>query len=98
MGSCARRAHVLNGPRLEQQAACIGTDQRLFFPERRTADAVAEAKAICARCPVRGSCLLDALAGVRHPYDQARLETPGVAGGMTTAERRALRKTDRVAA
>jgi hypothetical protein len=92
-------AHVfVSVPAWQAHAACVGADARLFFPDRETKETTAEAKAFCARCSVRASCLLDALAGIPHPYDSVRLETPGVAGGMTTVERRALGKTDLAAA
>jgi hypothetical protein len=41
-------------------AACRGTDACLFFPEPGQSDA--QAKAICAVCPVRAECLAVALA------------------------------------
>jgi WhiB family transcriptional regulator, redox-sensing transcriptional regulator len=65
-------------------AACRDEDPELFFPisevgpgARQTADA----KAVCARCPVREQCLRYALDnGLDH----------GIFGGTTEAERRAL--------
>jgi WhiB family redox-sensing transcriptional regulator len=70
------------------KAACRGLDGELFFPVAGEATAifeaqVAEAKAVCARCPVRAECLAEAL------------ETPntvGVWGGTTDGERAALRR------
>lgn len=78
------------------RAACIDEDPMLFYPEdapRRDAAALAEeAKAICARCPVRTNCLEAELrketgttgrplsAGFRH----------GIRGGLDGDERRAL--------
>jgi WhiB family transcriptional regulator, redox-sensing transcriptional regulator len=65
------------------RAACRGTpDPGLFFPVG-TGSAAAEeaekAKAVCARCPVRISCLAYALS-TRQQY--------GVWGGATEQERR----------
>jgi WhiB family transcriptional regulator, redox-sensing transcriptional regulator len=65
-------------------AACRDEDPELFFPVGTRGPALqqeAEAKAVCARCPVRARCLQDALEiGDDH----------GVRGGMTERERRAL--------
>jgi len=68
-------------------AACRGTGVDLFFnpdsergQSKRTREA--NAKAVCARCPVMAECLSWALA-VGEPY--------GVWGGRTPEERRALR-------
>lgn len=65
-------------------AACLDEDAEQFFPlaeegplnERQ----IAQAKAVCARCPVRAECLRFALDnGLDH----------GVFGGLTARERRA---------
>ena len=45
------------------RAACRGHDPELWFPLSARTDEAATAKAICARCPVRSSCLALALAG-----------------------------------
>lgn len=68
-------------------AACAGTDPELFFPESLAADTpqVIAAKAICARCPVLLSCLMDAV------RDRER----GIWGGTTERERSALRNWNR---
>lgn len=67
-------------------AACRGEDPELFFPVGTSGPAltqVAEAKTICARCPVAGDCLDWALVtGQDH----------GVWGGLDEDERRALRR------
>lgn len=69
------------------RAACrpgTGVDAELFFPVGTTGaiyDAqVAEAKAICAACPVRTECLSYAMGAL----------VAGIAGGLTADERRAL--------
>jgi WhiB family redox-sensing transcriptional regulator len=66
------------------QAACATADPDLFFPEPGTpAERIAEAKQICARCPVRQACLEDAL---------RRGEPDAICGGLTARERhRAVR-------
>ncbi len=66
------------------RASCLDVDAELFFPVGDSGAAieaqVAEAKAVCARCPVWAECLADALVGM--PY--------GIAGGLTAEERRGL--------
>jgi WhiB family redox-sensing transcriptional regulator len=66
------------------RAACRDADPELFFPVSSIgpgARQIAEAKAVCARCPVRDRCLDYALAnGLDH----------GVFGGTTDDERRQL--------
>lgn len=67
-----------------QDAACQWEDGELFFPISEVGPAdrqIAEAKAVCARCPVRESCLAFAL---DNGLDD------GVFGGLTADERRAL--------
>lgn len=64
------------------RAACLGEDPELFFPVVEEgplcAAQVAAAKAVCARCPVRRTCLEDATERLSH----------GIAGGLTAEERR----------
>jgi WhiB family transcriptional regulator, redox-sensing transcriptional regulator len=66
------------------RAACRDADPELFFPVSSIgpgARQIAEAKAVCAGCPVRDRCLDYALAnGLDH----------GVFGGTTDEERRQL--------
>lgn len=66
-------------------AACRGVDPELFYPVSATGPAqmqVAEAKEVCAGCPVTADCLNWALrAG----------EPAGIWGGTTPDERRYLR-------
>jgi|SRR5215813_10829152 len=69
----------------ESRAACLHSDPDLFFPIAPSGPAVrqiAQAKAICARCPVRGECLQFAL--TTH-------QVHGVWGGTSEEERRLLR-------
>ncbi|MFB8353053.1 WhiB family transcriptional regulator [Streptomyces niveus] len=65
------------------RGACYGMDpeeaDELFFPRPRDLCAIAEARALCARCPVRLDCLNHALEnGIKE----------GTWGGLTQAERR----------
>jgi WhiB family transcriptional regulator, redox-sensing transcriptional regulator len=69
------------------RAACRGEDASLFFapnhPEAKEEKAIREgqAKAICARCPVRIDCLEYAIR-IREPH--------GIWGGLNELERRIL--------
>lgn len=70
-----------------ERAACQFEDPELFFPVSEVgpgARQVAQAKAVCARCPVRLDCLGFAL---DHGLDH------GVFGGTTPDERRELAKS-----
>lgn len=70
-------------------AACMHADPNLFFPVSITGSSlvqVAEAKAICARCPVRRECL--EFARTNEPID-------GIWGGMTSQERQRARRRER---
>ena len=73
----------------QQRAACRDEDPELFFPVSEIGPAArqaAEAKAVCARCPVRERCLEYAVDnGLDH----------GIFGGTTEAERRELRRSAR---
>lgn len=63
------------------RAACRDEDPELFFPGVHN-DQLAQARAVCYRCPVRRACLEWAL---------ARPEMFGVWGGMSERERKPLR-------
>lgn len=65
-----------------EQAACKDADTSLFFAERGQNRQVAEAKAICAACPVVHDCLTEAL---------KIADMPGVWGGLTFEQRKRLR-------
>lgn len=63
-----------------RRANCVGVDPDLFFPERGDMAAIREAKAICAGCTARTSCL------------EANLhELEGIWGGTTRIERQRMR-------
>jgi WhiB family redox-sensing transcriptional regulator len=74
------------------RAACQDEDPELFFPISDLgpgAQQVANAKAVCARCPVRAECLSYALDnGLGN----------GIFGGTTELERRKLVRTGSAAA
>jgi WhiB family transcriptional regulator, redox-sensing transcriptional regulator len=74
----------------QNSAACRNVDTELFFPIGRTGRAAAEArqaKAICARCPVRQPCLTYALA-THQAY--------GIWGGYDEDERRVMHGKHRI--
>jgi WhiB family redox-sensing transcriptional regulator len=72
-----------------QQAECRGLDSEIFYPTSEDDDAAAEAKVICAMCPVREPCLEHALT--------AR-EKHGVWGGLDERERRRVLRRRRQSA
>jgi len=79
---------VPTGPKNDWQAkaVCRDEDPELFFPVGTTGPAVqqiAEAKAVCQRCPVIAECLAWALKSGQG-Y--------GVWGGMSEQERRSLKR------
>jgi hypothetical protein len=61
-------------------ALCAQVDPDLFFPER--GQPAADAKLVCAACPVRAACLT-AFGDLAH----------GVVGGLSVEERRTSRST-----
>lgn len=61
--------------------ACKGVDPALFFPER--GEATEPAKEVCARCPVKLTCL---------QFSLDSDEQDGVWGGMSGRERRLLKR------
>ena len=72
-----------------RSAACVGEDPELFFPVGTTGPAlrdVADAKRVCARCPVSADCLDFALGSG---------QTTGVWGGTGEDERADLLRTAR---
>lgn len=72
-------------------AACNGLDTNIFFtPRKGVANPFAEAKAICATCPVRDACLTDALNREPPSSDNGFTSRYGVWGGLTPDERKAL--------
>ncbi len=67
------------------RGACLDSDPDLFFPIAPTGPGlqqIAQAKAVCARCPVRRECL---------QYALATHQVHGVWGGTSEEERQRLR-------
>lgn len=83
----ARTAYGLDADTADwrDRAACRDEDTELFFPLGTASEAaIAMAKAVCRRCPVRDECLTWALeSGEEH----------GIWGGLTENERRAAGAT-----
>ena len=80
-------AAALLGTDWTRAAACRGLDPEMFYADR--GGSVTEAKAICARCPVREACL---------EYALAAGEKWGVWGGLSERQRRRIRIARRSAA
>ena len=72
--------YVSEKPRWYDEAECKGLDPSLFYPDR--GDSTAEAKAVCAMCPVQVQCAEHAL---------ATMEKNGVWGGTSERQRKAMR-------
>lgn len=68
-----------------EKAACRFAEPEVFFPVPENERSLADARKVCGSCPVRQECLDEAL---RVPADKDH----GVWGGMTTDERRYLRR------
>ena len=85
------RSPISSPPRQQQdwraRAACRALPSDLFFPagelEEEAVEQAEEAKAVCARCPVRTACLEFAIA-TNQPY--------GIWGGASASERRSIRR------
>lgn len=84
-------SELLNGPPhpydldsdWQQQGACFGKGNTLWFPPRGTPTAkIAEAKRICQTCPIKQKCL---------DYALWHGDRAGIWGGKTEKERRNLR-------
>ncbi len=79
-------AHEPQVPAIDSKAACLTVDPELFFPIGNTGPAisqVAEAKAVCRECDVKGICLQWAI---------DNNQDSGVWGGMSEEERRSLKR------
>jgi WhiB family redox-sensing transcriptional regulator len=83
------RLGVLAVDHFGERPACAddGVDPELFFPFPGEREKEAQAKAVCAGCPVRVACLRFAV----------REGVEGVWGGTTDVERRGLRRSSRLA-
>lgn len=60
----------------QAQAACLGQTDVMYPEDASDASAIAKAKALCARCPVRPQC-----------REAGRSEGYGIWGGDTATER-----------
>jgi WhiB family redox-sensing transcriptional regulator len=72
------------------RAACLGVDPELFFPDGNAGRAllqIEEAKTFCRRCEVAQTCLKWAMESGQDA---------GVWGGLSSEERRALKRRARV--
>lgn len=65
-------------------AACSGTDPELFHPDSESPAAQQDAKELCAACPVRETCLDEALAEEAGLGLTSRF---GIRGGMSRRQR-----------
>jgi WhiB family transcriptional regulator, redox-sensing transcriptional regulator len=72
-----------------KRAACRGIDVEIFYPATDEDDDAEPAKAVCAECPVRQTCLEHAL---------AHREREGIWGGTTERERRRILRQRRKSA
>lgn len=74
----------LKGPTSDvYQPPCALNDSAIWFPVTETPESTEQAKNLCHTCKIMDSCLADAL---------ERDDRNGVWGGMSTPERRALKK------
>jgi len=71
----------MSAPTWRKRAACKGIDADIFYPATEDESDAAQAKAVCAECPVRQACLEYALAHREHE---------GIWGGSTERERRRI--------
>lgn len=76
-------ADLIGRPAWHAQAACRTAERNTFYPAPTDEEGNAAAKAICARCSVRTTCL-----------EQNIDEPHGVWGGMTEHERAAAIRTE----
>ena len=80
MSTQRRRSYAPPGD-WSHQALCLSADADAFYPEK--GQPVAQAQAICYRCPVRQPCL---------EYALGNNERHGVFGGLSERQRRRLRQ------
>lgn len=72
-----------------RDALCKGIEPEVFFPERGDHRTAQLAREICAACPVKVACLLDAL---RTEGDASRGHRYGIRGGANPEERWVLHR------
>jgi WhiB family redox-sensing transcriptional regulator len=72
------------GQEWRELAACAGREDDLFFPTNEAETAIVRAaKAVCEACRVQADCLA---------YAMETGQTEGIWGGMTSRERRVVRR------
>lgn len=67
------------------RGACRGLDPELFFPARGDTDGLAQARAVCASCPVREPCVDLGIAELAN-------RAGGVYGGLSNRQLQRLRR------
>lgn len=82
MGTVDYKKHKVVRMKWRSKAACQGWDTNVFFPQR--GHLVAQAKRICADCPVTRECL---------EWAEETSTYHGVFGGLSPNERERLRRT-----
>lgn len=75
--------------RWRRRAACRTEDVNVFFIDQGDMDTLKQAKALCARCPVRRQCLDFAI---------ENNERHGIWGGLSRKDRNRIRKRRSAAA
>jgi WhiB family redox-sensing transcriptional regulator len=73
-------------PPNDKLALCAQTDPDMFFPDDKDRIKLAQAKAVCGRCPVQLQCLNYAIVNFSRSSDW------GVWGGTSPSERNQLRR------
>ena len=73
-------------PAWQARAACRGMNPEIFYPSR--GQLLNDARAVCARCPVRDEC---------REWALDRVERFGIWGGLSEHDRRGLRRQRRAA-
>ena len=66
------------------RAACAGTDETVFHPHVGSAHGYDEARRLCAGCPVRNECLVDAMT---VEGSKGVCERHGLRAGLTPQQR-----------
>lgn len=81
--------------RWQEYARCRGTDAALFFPDEDGTHSYSRARGVCGGCPVRSTCLADAMAREGDAGHEGRA---GMWGGLSPDQRAALALIRREAA
>ena len=78
----------MNATTWRKRAACTGIDSDIFYPASEDEADAAEAKAICAVCPVQSACLEHALPRRSARGSGAARPSASGAGSTASAARR----------